>query len=67
MVVHISIVLGAIGLLCAAAAVWVVAFMPAPQRRGNGLAENVLWGKLFVAATYASIAIVAFLAIGKLR
>ncbi len=67
MVVHISIVLAAVGLICAATAIYAIALMPAPQRKGNGLAENVLWGKLFVAATYASIAIVAFLAIGKVR
>ena len=63
---HISIVLAILGLLCAAGAVYAL-LMPGPQAKGNGVAENVFWGKLFVAATYASIAIFAFLAIGKLR
>ena len=67
MVGHISNVLAAIGMLCATAAVYAVVWMPAPQRKGRDVFENVLWGKLFVAATYASIAVVSFLAVTKLR
>ena len=67
MVGHISIVLASLGVICAAAAVYALVWLPAPQRKGRDLYENVLWGKLFIAATYASIAVVAFLAIGKMR
>jgi len=67
MATHLSIVLAALGIICAAAAVSALVLMPAPQRKGRDVFENVLWGKLFIAATYASIAIVALLAIGKLR
>ena len=62
---HLSLVLASIGALCTAAAVYTVAWLPAPQRKGRDVFENVLWGKLFVAATYASIALVAFLAMKR--
>ncbi len=54
--------LGAVGLASAAIAVYAAVFMPAPQRSGNDVFENVLWGKLFVAAVYASIALATFVA-----
>ena len=59
--------LAAIGLLCSATALYSVTLMPSPQRKGKDIFENVLWGKLFVAATYASIALVAFLGLRQFR
>ncbi len=59
--------LAVIGLLCSVAALYAVTLMPGPQLKGKDIFENVLWGKLFIAATYASIAVVSFLAMTKVR
>ena len=61
------VLLAAIGAVSAAVAVYALTLLPAPQRKGRDVFENVLWGKLFIAATYASIALVALLAMKMLR
>jgi hypothetical protein len=53
--------LAAIGLVCLSVAVYVAAALPAPPSTDD-VFESVAWGKFFVAATYAALAIALFAA-----
>ena len=53
--------LGAIGLVCLSVSVYVAAALPALPA-SNDVFERVAWGKFFVAATYAALAIALFAA-----
>lgn len=52
----------AIAFLCSVMAIYILAFTPKPQLNSSDVFENVTWGKLFVAAVYASLAVAMFIA-----